>query len=158
MSIVASILSLITCSHKPKDDSRLVSFEYHYDGTIGGNTHSYKVKVKDGIATFTVRDMRHCRFQEITDTVSQEFLNQLEALCMKHKVWHFDGYRKTNPYVCDGRGFSLYISFSDGTKVNAYGMNMKPSGYREFEEDMHALFKPECERLFGKCEEAGNEQ
>lgn len=124
----------------------IVSFQYHYDGTIGGNSCWYKVKVKDGQPVMTIEELEYFNQGERTDTVGMDFMEALEEVCRKHKVWKFDGFKKTNPYVCDGSGYSLYIKYDNGKSVDSYGMNMSPDGYHAFAKEIYALFEPYCEK------------
>ncbi len=148
-----SIFSSWSCANSGGDskDTHIVSFSYHYDGTIGGNSHNYKVDVTDSVATIMVRDMLHMDYGDMTDTVDTAFVQALEALCAKHNVKRWDGFDKYNPHVCDGDGFSLSVRYSDGKSVYAHGMNISPKGFWEFDREMHALFAPVCERLRAKA-------
>ena len=139
-----SFLPFAACS---KPGAHIIRFNYHYDGTIGGNSHWYKIRVENQKATFTLEDMQHFQLGEITDSVSMDFVKDLENLCIKHKVWKWDGYKKDNPFVCDGHGWSLYIRYDNDKSVDAYGMNMSPKGYWEFDRELHELFRPLCDRL-----------
>lgn len=152
--LMSGIFSLLSCAHAGNDTTpaHIKSFSYHYDGTIGRNSHTYRLKVADdGTALLTIENLQHSDYGELTDTVGSDFLNALEELCNKHNVRRFDGFDKVDRYVSDGSGFSLYITYADGTKVNAHGMNSFPAGYGNFSEDLHTFFKPYCESMYAKA-------
>ena len=149
MSLV-SILSFGSSAEQGggKNAAHITRFSYHYDGTIGGNSHTYSVNITDKTATITVKDMLHHDFDEMSDTAGPAFIQALEALCAKHDVKRFDGFDKYNKYMHDGSGFSLYVRYDNGQSINAHGMNEWPSGYRDFSDEMHELFRPYCERMY----------
>ena len=152
MSIL-SLLSTWSCAHQGGDisDTHITSFYYSYDGTIGGNSHRYEIKVADGVATIKVEDMLHRDYGDMYDTVDAAFMDSLERLCAKHKVNRWDGYDKYNPHVCDGHGFSMSVHYDNGKSMHAHGMNMSPSGFWDFDREMHELFAPVCERMREKA-------
>ena len=150
---LSSLFSLFSCATPGGNGSetRITKFNYNYDGTIGGNSHRYEVSVSGQTAAIKVYDMLHHDYGDMTDTVGAEFVQSLEDLCRKHRVNRFDGYDKTDRRICDGHGFSLHITYDNGKTVDAYGRNSSPKGFNEFSEEMHALFRPYCERM---CEAA----
>lgn len=154
--IVMSLLGLLSswsCANHSATyrDAHITSFSYHFDGTIGGNSHTYEVKVKDGVATILVRDMRHHDYDDMTDTIDMSLVDSLAALCAKHDVLRWDGYDKYNRHIHDGHGFSLSVRYDDGKNMSAHGMNMSPSGFWDFDEELHELFAPLCEQLCAKA-------
>lgn len=154
--ILMSLLSMLpfwSCANpgNANDGAHITSFHYNFDGTIGGNSHHYSVRVKDGVATMTIEDMQHQDYGEMTDTVGMDFVEALEALCAKYNVREYDGFKGYDRFVCDGEGFSLSIDYDNGKEVNAHGMNEFPRGFRNFAEEMHDLFRPYCDRIMAKA-------
>ena len=150
--VIMSLLSFLpfcSCASSggDKSEAHIVSFSFSFDGTIGGNSHWYDVRVEDGKVIMDVDELEHRDYGKMTDTVSMDFLQELEALCAKHNVRKYDGFRGTDPHVCDGSGFSLSIRYDDGKRIYAHGMNDFPKGYRAFSDDLHELFAPYCERM-----------
>ena len=131
--------------------SPITRFTYHFDGTIGRNSHTYKVQIADGKATISIEDMRHSDYGEMVDTVGEDFIQALENLCSKHHVKRYNGFKGHDRHVCDGAGFSLSIRYGDGKSVEASGMNDFPWGYKDFYADLHSLFEPYYNRM---CEAA----
>lgn len=154
--IIMSLLSLLSsfsCANHSATykDAHIVSFSYHYDGTIGGNSHRYKVDIEDGVPTIHVTDMLHHDYGEMIDTLDADFMQALEALCAEHDILRWDGYDKYDRLVCDGHGFSLYVRYDNGKSVNAHGMNMTPAGFWDFDKAMHELFAPVCQQISAKA-------
>ncbi len=147
---LASLFSFCSCANAGGEaySAHIQSFTYHYNGTIGGNSHSFAVQVSDQTARITVEELEHMDYGDVTDTVGMELVQALEELCAKHDVMKFNGFDKTNPHVCDGSGFSLSITYDNGKSVFARGMNSSPKGYRAFSDDLHELFKPYRDKLF----------
>lgn len=147
---LASLFSFCSCANAGGEaySAHIQSFTYHYNGTIGGNSHSFAVQVSDQAARITVEELEHMDYGDVTDTVGMELVQALEELCAKHDVMKFNGFDKTNPHVCDGSGFSLSITYDNGKSVFARGMNSSPKGYRAFSDDLHELFKPYRDKLY----------
>lgn len=150
--VIMSLLSLLplwSCARSggKKNDAHIMSFSYHFDGTRGGNSHNYDVRVEDDKAILTIEEMAHQDYGEMTDSAGMDFMEALEALCRKHGVQQYDGFNGYDRDICDGKGFSLSIRYDNGTHVNAHGMNDFPMGYGAFEEALHELFRPYCERM-----------
>ena len=148
-----SLFSLTSCANDngTKNDSPIAHFSYHFDGTIGRNSHTYTVDIVDQTATLKIEDMRHHDYGEMVDTASAEFVQAIENLCVKHNVRRWNGFDGYDRNVCDGKGFSLSIRYADGKSISAHGMNDFPRGYRDFYTDLHTLFEPYYNRM---CEAA----
>ena len=143
-----SIFGFLSCLSGTKPtDSHIRSFRYSYDGTIGANSFSYEIICDSTGNTLSVEMMEHADYGTMKTAVSDEFMENLRLLCYKHNVMRWDGYDKFNKYVCDGSGFSLSVGYEDGSRMSAHGMNMVPDGYRNFENEMAALFAPVVEAM-----------
>jgi len=143
--VIMSIASLLlhSCQAFSTPQAPIKSFSYNYDGTIGGNTFSWTVTRKeDGTVLFQQFDHMRTGHEDLYDTLPAAFMDSLEAICSKHKIHRWDGFRGNNQYVCDGDGFSLSIRYEDGRKVDAHGMNSYPNGFREFRDDLYELCNP----------------
>ncbi|MBQ4616603.1 MAG: hypothetical protein IJB29_07875 [Mailhella sp.] len=64
-------------------------------------------------------------------------LAELEALLEKNGVGSWDGFKgRPRMDVLDGEGFSLSLTFRDGTQITANGENKFPADYRSFRHDL----------------------
>ena len=143
-----SVLPFLSCANNADfANAHIVSFYYHFDGTIGGNNHSYQVKIADSVATIAVEELERRDYGEMVDTAGVAFIRDLEELCRTHQVHKYDGFKGYNRYMCDGEGFSLSIRYDNGRSVDAHGMNEFPKGYRDFDRALHALFEPYIVRM-----------
>ena len=160
MGILTILLSLLGCGTKPgvtgsnglgkraKDnESGVVGFYYHYDGTIGGDSFTYQVQKKDDKIMLTYESMEHSDWGEMTKELDEAFLSRLTELYKNCRVAAWEGYRKTNTMVSDGDGFSLSLYFADGKSMSASGMNAHPEGYRDFRDAMNEIFDPVIKEL-----------
>ena len=136
---------LISCAKEPAD-SRLVSFEYYYNGSIGGDGHHYLVKAEGDSVTLTYEDWELRDFGEMTIVIDSAVTDSLAALCKRLQIYKWDGFDKTNKYVLDGDGFSLYLAYEDGRRVSAHGTNSYPAGYGEFVGGMDKILIPFAEK------------
>lgn len=144
-----SLFHLVACASSGGDtsESPITRFTYQYDGTIGGDSHTYAVQITDQTATITIEDGLYRDYGKMVDTAGVEFVQALENLCVKHNIKRWDGFNGYDRYVCDGNGFSLSVRYADGKSVSAHGMNDFPRGYRDFYNDLHTLFEPYYQRM-----------
>ena len=64
-------------------------------------------------------------------------LAELEALLERNGVRSWDGFKgRPRMDVLDGEGFSLSLTFRDGTQITASGENKFPADYRSFRHDL----------------------
>ena len=136
------------------NESGIVSFRYAYDGSIGGNNHSYTVTVQDGTATFAYESMEHYDYGTMEMALPADFPEQLEALYKQCRVATWNGYHKYNSWVSDGEGFSLDIRFADGESLAASGSNAFPDGYGSFVAGLRELFAPYVQQLLDEQRQA----
>jgi len=134
-----SCFSLAACSQgTQKPEGTIVCFDYNFNGTIGG---WYKFNVQKEIIKMAFMDYSMVGSHEYEYKADSTFLAQLTELCNKYKVYHWDGFDKTNPDIFDGEGFSLYIKYGNGKQVSARGMNCFPKDYRLFRTELYTLFE-----------------
>lgn len=133
---------------RAKDNQSGVSeFYYSYNGSIGGNSYSYRIKDEDGKKVFIYEAMEHREFEDMKLDCPPEILDRLYKLYLDMRIAEWDGFEKYNPKVLDGDGFSLRIRFNDGTKMSASGSNACPDNYGEFEDRMSEILDPLAEEI-----------
>ena len=159
--ILMSIASLLlhSCQAFSAPQSPIKSFSYNYDGTIGGNSFSWKVtREENGTVLFRQSDHIRRGYENLSDTLPAAFMDSLEAICSKHKIHRWDGYREYNRYIQDGDGFTLSVSYEDGRTVDAHGMNKYPNGFRDFRDDLYELCNPVRDHLWEMARERKREK
>lgn len=164
MMVISAVLLLAGCQlagksgkgiFAKKNEGPMKSFSYHYDGTIGGNSYSYKIEAKDdGSETISYESMMYPDMGEISMETGGDLLANIYELYVKHKAYRWDGYSKYAKYVMDGSGFSVYMSFADGNSESIHGSNCAPDGFRDFETEVERIVNPYIDRLI----EMGNRQ
>ncbi|MBQ2412130.1 MAG: hypothetical protein II313_01760, partial [Anaerotignum sp.] len=82
----------------------------------------------------------NCGWEKLDVDLEDDIMDQLETIVYEHQMYQWDGFSKTDTNVMDGEGFSLDITFMDGTTVSAHGSNAFPSGYGAAEDAFNGLF------------------
>ena len=129
-------------------NGQVVSFYFHYNGTIGANDYTYDVKKnEDGKYILTYESMEYRDYGEMTTELDENFITGLNNLYSDNSLYKWNGYHGVNRECLDGWGFSLSIKTSDGKYMSAGGSNKTPKGYGEFAQQMKDLFGPMTEKL-----------
>lgn len=129
------------------NESGVDTFSYSYYGSIGGDSYSYSVTAEDGKHVFVYESMLYPDYGEMTTEVDDGFLDRLYQLYKDCRLAAWDGFDKNNEYVLDGDGFSLQITFKDGTELSARGTNAYPEGYSYFRQALETAVSPVREEL-----------
>ena len=153
-----SFLSFLSCSGPKTNEQKqevkdIRSFEYHYNGSIGANSYQNTVTCTDEGITLSIEEMPFPEYGTLSCKVDSAFLHALEALCTESGVAGWNGFNRSNPDVCDGDGFSLYITYEDGKTISAHGSNSFPSGYRDFRDGLRELVAPYREQMQDKAKQ-----
>ncbi len=158
MSALGILFSLFGCKGKPDDglvgtkglgdkasanESGMILFDYSYNGSIGGDSYSFKVKQqKDDSILLTYYAMEYDSYGEMSMPMDASIFEELEALYRKHRVYRWEDFSLSDTNVLDGSGFSLSIAFQDGKHMSAQGSNAFPEGYADFVQELRALMRP----------------
>ncbi len=118
---------------------RLESFSFSVSGMAMAPTYQIKRLMTD--KGYVMQLSRVMGYGRNADNVSVPFtaedLNRLEAIIKKHDMISWDGFSGKNPPgILDGTQFSLNLKYADGRKINAYGSNNFPKGFRKAETDL----------------------
>lgn len=68
-------------------------------------------------------------FDDKDGFIKKKDIDKLEAIIRKYDINSWDGFHESNLDILDGSAFTLNITYSDGTEVNADGYMMWPAGY-----------------------------
>ena len=129
------------------NESGIAAFYYGYNGSIGGNSHSFDIKEEDGKLIFTYKAMENPEFGEMKTECGKEILSQLYALYKEMRIAEWNRFDKYNSKVLDGSGFSLRIKFCDNEELDASGSNAFPERYGEFTDEMYDILAPLREKV-----------
>lgn len=152
--IIMSIFLLSGCFHKKIEkvnieNTKSFSFGYSVGNYMNGNV-IYEIEKKDGkiIASYKANEVPD--EDKLEKEISEETLKELEEILKKHKVYEWNGFKKSDPNVLDGNSFHLYYWTENKENIDASGYMMYPNGYGEFKAEIHefftTLFKEEIEK------------
>ena len=131
---------LFGCAKKVKIEN-IKSFSFHYTyGAMKNACVVYTLTNEDKRYTATVKPKGAPKENTLEFEVDGEFAKELEKLLSKNKVGRWNGFKKSNKRVADGKSFSLYITMADGRKVNARGYMKWPRNYAEVKAGIIELF------------------
>lgn len=121
--------------------SEIKSLRFRY--TVGNYMYGdvrYELKHEDGEYTALVKRVGEAEEKAYITRVDAQFADSVAALLNKYKVGGWDGFNKSDRRVLDGNSFSLSVRWGGSGSVSASGYMRWPKGYREFREEMNALF------------------
>ena len=131
--------------------SGLSGFSYSYNNSFGDGSFSCEIVRKGSDkAVISYETFDHRDFGTMEITVSDEILEALYQLYLKHKAARWSGYSKYDEGVLDGSGFSFSMEFNDGEMMSCSGNNCVPDGYREYEMEMREVLKPYLQQMLDK--------
>lgn len=120
------------------ETSSITAFKFSHSGMPRDDCYNYSVSQEaDGLHL----NAELFAGSSVVDAVIDEaVLEELSAIAQRYHLDKWDGFNKTNSNALDGEGFSISITFADGSSVSASGRNAFPNGYAEAQSDICALF------------------
>ncbi len=127
-----------TPAGKPLPPTKLSALSFRVSGMVlGEDVRLYERMDKGGPVLVLSRAVGYSpdiRREAVLDAAQ---LAELEALLDKNGVLSWDGFKgRPRMDVLDGEGFSLSLTFRDGTQITASGENKFPADYRSFRHDL----------------------
>ena len=117
---------------------------YYHSGNSNGYSQmrSYvELTVRDGKALVRYPESSDMFSETVIEKeVSLQIVSEMNDLLKKYRIYRWDGYQKSNPYVMDGSSWNLNIRLANGQTITASGYMMYPDNYREFINEQAALF------------------
>ena len=86
-------------------------------------------------------DWYFCQDAGIPGKTDPALVQDLGRIISQYHMAAWNGFRETEPDVLDGEMFSLFIRFSDGSEIAAYGDNAFPDHYFEATGEIDALLR-----------------
>ena len=80
--------------------------------------------------------------------VEPSVLEEVRALLETYDVGSWNGFKGSNRMALDGDSFGLYVEFTDGSTISAYGTNSFPPHYQEVYSALWDLTAP-AQEAFG---------
>lgn len=149
MGLIMMLMNLLGCGDdnlgnikRPGDYKKIVGFYFGMGGYNPG--FSYEIQQKDGIKKGYVMEYegRESSIQNISCDVDEETMDKLSKKCAELNVQSWNKFSKVAKGVLDGEGFSLKVTYEDGTTVNAHGDNSFPKHFGEFESGVSEILMP----------------
>lgn len=78
--------------------------------------------------------------QAFTREVDDGFAEKLLLILKKYHVGSWNGFRRINKKIADGRSFTLNVGFQNGKSIYAHGYMKYPRHYRDFRLELDELF------------------
>ena len=142
IGVVIILFAFLFGRAKPVEIGALQSFRYDYNqGYMANSNVWYTLELKDGVYTAGVKPHNVPPEEEQSFAVDQSFARELEQILVDHEVGAWNGFDKVDKRVLDGNGFSLYITMTDGTSVDAHGYMRWPKNYTDVKAAVEALFQ-----------------
>lgn len=145
MGILTMISSLFGCARvNPEEKSgsdeykKIKSFYYNVSGYSPG--FYYDIHPVGDKIVMVSQDRENVE-KEISVRIDNDTMEELSELCGKLDVISWDKYEESNPDILDGSGFTLRITYEDGSEVNARGDNSFPKHYQEFEKSVRKILE-----------------
>ena len=130
--------NILDGGNKMAEKKEIRSFSYSHNGSISYDGYNYTFYQDENGVHLTAE--LNCGWEKLDVDLEDGIMEQLETIVFEHQMYQWDGFSKTDTNVMDGEGFSLDITFMDGTTVSAHGSNAFPSGYGAAEDAFNGLF------------------
>lgn len=153
LGIVSAIILVLTgCFHKKIDIKNTKHFSFSYTvGNYMNGSYSYNLELDSNnkyIASYKPDGVSD--ENKLKKEVSKDDAILLENILKKNNIYLWNGFKKADKNVLDGRSFDLVYSDLDGNYISASGYMKYPRGYQKFKEEVHnyflSLFKDELEK------------
>lgn len=71
-----------------------------------------------------------------------KLMDRVREILEMNEVGSWNGFHGNNFMVLDGGGFSMYVEFTDGTTLSAFGENCFPANYQTVASELTELIQP----------------
>ncbi|WP_405384195.1 hypothetical protein [Phascolarctobacterium sp.] len=127
--------------------SGLVHFAYTYRSGSANYSYTYGVDGTQKPPVFFYANNHMQKGERVTAPAPAGLVEQLNDICLKHKIHRWHGWQKTNPDVMDGYSFTVTTKYADGQKQSFGGSNCSPKGYGDFKKEFLPLIQEPCSEL-----------
>ncbi len=136
-----SVLFLGGCFKRVMDIKNTKSFYFHYDtGTYMNGYVNYRIDLKDDKYIARFKPDLVPSGEELIKEIDKEYVLKIEEIMTKYKVYTWDGFKKSDSRVLDGRSFSFSYYSTDGKTIEAHGYMVWPKNYGEFKKEIIDIF------------------
>ena len=112
------------------------------EGAVMFGNRRYSL-TSDNSGGFTAKYKQSGRPDEdaLKTITSKQTADKLADILRENKAGRWQGFDKTNKRVCDGHGFGIDVTFTDGSRLYAHGYMRYPLGYRGLVDAVESLFE-----------------
>ena len=140
-TMVAVIGLLLSGCGTGKEISKLTDVSYRYvNGSAMNANCSYSVSLLKGRYVAKIHPIDVPEAKTIEIEVDGTVLREIETLFQKYDVGQWNGFKKSDSRVMDGRSFSLYLKMENGESVEASGYMSWPQNFRDVREGLDTIF------------------
>ncbi len=126
---------------KRADIKNTICFEFGYVvGWYANGDVSYKLEKKDDAYIAYVKPLGVPNEERQIYTVDEAFVTGLERLITEQRVSKWDGFKRADKRVADGRSFNLYYRNAAGQRIRASGYQKWPKNYVAVKGAVEAYF------------------
>lgn len=122
----------------PSPDTGITRFYFKYTGASREDSYSFEIE-KDGeqyiLKAFFFDSERTQGYVDLVwdSEEYQEIIKglyaRLEQIYLDSKIYKWDGFERSDPFVKDGHVFEIQIDLEDGKRIEARGSNSYPKGF-----------------------------
>ncbi|MBR7069767.1 MAG: hypothetical protein IKI30_04905 [Oxalobacter sp.] len=124
-----------------KEISALSSVSYCYtSGSMAYSNCSYSLRSVKGKYIAKVRPVGVPDEKAVEAEVDETVMREIEAVFKKYEVGQWDGFKKYNRNVMDGRSFSLSLMMKNGDSLDASGYMEWPKNFSSVRQELDAIF------------------
>ena len=126
--------------------SSITSFSFSHNGETAESNYTISLQRTGDQASATVT----CSPAgiSVTKQVDVSLFDQLDSIVKDNQLDAWDGFNETNSEVLDGSGFSLTITYEDGSSITASGNNAFPAGFSNAFQQVRELFNTLVKQTF----------
>lgn len=146
-----STFILCGCFNKKIEIKNTKSFYFYYSVNNAKNgSYIYKINLEDSKYIAYYKGEGISEEDSIRKEISKEKVLELEQILTKYKVYKWNGFKKSNKKILDGKSFRMNYK-TENNSIEASGYMSYPNGYKEFKDEIknwyNELFKEEIEKI-----------
>ena len=121
------------------EKTKYLHFSYS-DGYAAYSNVYYYLDYNDGEYVITYKPLDVPEEEATAKAISAEEVLEIENILIKHEVYKWDGFHKSDKNVLDGDGFYFTYKRMDGEGISASGYMKYPNNYSSFLSDIASCF------------------
>lgn len=107
----------------------IVNFKYAY-GSPMGLYYDYEIYYEDNTILYK-KYFYNGKDETIVKEADKSVLKEIDKIIKENEIDKWDGFNKSKDNVLDGSGFTLSVTYNNGTSIKAHGYMKYPTKYKE---------------------------